>query len=137
MIAFLESELKQAQSGRPSEVLQLLIGRDDRVRYRIVPDLVHRDAPAEVKERTNPNEPAGPAIEKKGSKDLPAATDGHAQAEGRNTDPVTTAVGTAFGIGTLAAAASVCGSCAISQSCSSNSGSNSSCDVEGGPTRWY
>jgi DMSO reductase family type II enzyme iron-sulfur subunit len=32
----LESELKKAQAGEPSELLQLLIGRDAEVRYRIV-----------------------------------------------------------------------------------------------------
>jgi DMSO reductase family type II enzyme iron-sulfur subunit len=40
VIEFLEGELKRAQAGETSEVLQLLIGRDDAVRYRIVPEQV-------------------------------------------------------------------------------------------------
>lgn len=137
VIAFLEGELKAAQSGRPSEVLQLLIGRDDRVRYRIVPDLVHRDAPAEVQERTNPHEPAGPAIEKKGSKELPAAAAGHAEVEKPNTGSATTAVTNAFGLGALTTVASACGSCAISKQCSSSTEIGGPGEDDGGLLKWY
>ncbi len=37
VIERLEGELVRAQRGETSEVLQLLIGRDDHVRYKIVP----------------------------------------------------------------------------------------------------
>jgi nitrate reductase beta subunit len=40
VISQLEAELKKAQTGGPSEVLQLLIGRDAGTRYRIRPELV-------------------------------------------------------------------------------------------------
>ncbi len=40
VITRLEVELKKAQEGGRSEVLQLLIGRDAETRYRIKPELV-------------------------------------------------------------------------------------------------
>jgi nitrate reductase / nitrite oxidoreductase, beta subunit len=40
VITRLEAELKRAQSGGRSELLQLLIGRDNETRYRIKPELV-------------------------------------------------------------------------------------------------
>jgi nitrate reductase beta subunit len=48
VILRLEAELARAQRGERSEALQLLIGRDDQVRYRIVPHDVLTAAPAEV-----------------------------------------------------------------------------------------
>ncbi len=36
VLLFLQGELERAQAGEKSEVLQLLIGRDETVRYRIV-----------------------------------------------------------------------------------------------------
>ncbi len=40
VIRRLEAELVKAQRGERSEVLQLLIGRDDQTRYRVKPQLV-------------------------------------------------------------------------------------------------
>jgi len=40
VITRLEAELKRAQAGGRSDVLQLLIGRDAETRYRIRPQLV-------------------------------------------------------------------------------------------------
>ena len=40
VIRRLEAELVRAQRGERSELLQLLIGRDERTRYRIRPQLV-------------------------------------------------------------------------------------------------
>ena len=40
VITRLEAELKMAQAGRRSELLQLLIGRDNETRYRIKPERV-------------------------------------------------------------------------------------------------
>jgi nitrate reductase beta subunit len=40
VIRRLEAELIRAQAGERSELLQLLVGRDDRTRYRIQPQLV-------------------------------------------------------------------------------------------------
>jgi len=50
-LAFLEGELWKAQAGETSEVLQLLIGRDAEVRYRIRPQEVAAAAPADVQSR--------------------------------------------------------------------------------------
>ena len=61
VLQFLEAELNKAQAGTPSEVLQLLIGRDEGTRYRIVPKAVHDAAPKEVAAHTN-DKPAGPSL---------------------------------------------------------------------------
>lgn len=50
VIRFLEGELWRAQSGERSEVLQLLIGRDERVRYGLAPAVVATAAPGSVQE---------------------------------------------------------------------------------------
>ena len=91
----------------------------------------------DVQQRTNPNEPAGPAIEKKGSKELPTATVGHAEAEKPETRARTTAVNSAFGLGALATAASACGSCAISKQCSSSIENGGLGEDDGGLLKWY
>jgi hypothetical protein len=82
VIEFLEGELVRAQRGETSEVLQLLIGRDDSTRYRIVPKEVRKAAPPEVQKMTE-NHPSGPTL---------AA------------DNLTDAVRAAFGIGVAAVA---------------------------------
>ncbi|MGI6458273.1 MAG: 4Fe-4S dicluster domain-containing protein [bacterium] len=61
VIQFLEQELRQAQEGKPSEVLQLLIGRDNGVRFRVSPEVIHAGAPAEVQQQTRQQE-TGPAL---------------------------------------------------------------------------
>lgn len=59
VLEFLEGELLRAQAGERSEVLQLLIGRDDHVRYRLVPRVVREAAPPDVAADTR-DMPAGP-----------------------------------------------------------------------------
>jgi len=54
VIRFLESELKKAQEGQRSEVLQLLIGRDDSVRYGIVPKQQEKAAPEDIRKQIDP-----------------------------------------------------------------------------------
>ncbi len=44
----LERELRRAQDGKKSEVLQLLIGRNESVRYRVRPDATQKAAPRAV-----------------------------------------------------------------------------------------
>lgn len=62
VLKFLAAELTRVQAGgAPSEVLQLLIGRDAGVRYRIVPSTVRDSAPPDVEKRTN-DAPAGPPL---------------------------------------------------------------------------
>ncbi len=82
VLEFLAAELARAQAGgAPSEVLQLLIGRDESVRYRIAPRTVRASAPAEVAQQTN-DTPAGPPLTLLGDPDKtapPAAADGHSQ----------------------------------------------------------
>ncbi len=53
VMEFLEQELRRAQAGAPSEVLQLLVGRDADVRYRIVPHEVSKDVPTGVAGRAD------------------------------------------------------------------------------------
>jgi dimethylsulfide dehydrogenase subunit beta/complex iron-sulfur molybdoenzyme family reductase subunit beta len=74
VIEFLEAELTRAQAGQPSEVLQLLIGRDEGVRYRIVPQAVRAAAPPEVAPRTN-DQPAGPPLTILGSPQAPGTSE--------------------------------------------------------------
>lgn len=50
VIEYLQQELQRAQNGETSEVLQLLIGRSDQVRYRIVPDAVRKATPQDVQQ---------------------------------------------------------------------------------------
>ncbi len=62
----LEGELKRAQSGEKSELLQLLIGRDASVRFRVAPREVLKDAPEDVKRRVEGYEP-GPGLTELGT----------------------------------------------------------------------
>ncbi|NPU98333.1 MAG: respiratory nitrate reductase subunit beta [Candidatus Omnitrophica bacterium] len=66
VIVFLESELKKAQAGGRSEVLQLLIGRDAGVRFRIVPDIVKAAVPPGAESKL-PDRPPGPPLSKLGT----------------------------------------------------------------------
>jgi complex iron-sulfur molybdoenzyme family reductase subunit beta len=61
VIKRLERELVRAQNGERSELLQLLIGRDDGVRYRIVPSETGAAAPSEVQEAVDRYAP-GPGL---------------------------------------------------------------------------
>jgi DMSO reductase family type II enzyme iron-sulfur subunit len=111
VIGFLEYELRRAQSGGRSEVLQLLIGRDDRVRYRIVPEIVRQAMPDDVRRQSDDAE-TGPALEKLGG-----AAAGSAEIHGtrRDVDPIThAAAGCPSG---QQAAQSSCRSCGIKQLC--------------------
>lgn len=79
VIGFLEAELARSQRGESSEVLQLLIGRDASVRYRIVEKNLREDAPADVRQaleqsppRPEPTKP-GHALDGAGSRDHAAA----------------------------------------------------------------
>lgn len=60
VIRRLESELTRAQRGEPSEILQLLIGRTEHVRYRIVPEVVKQAAPVQVQEQLDAIQPGPP-----------------------------------------------------------------------------
>ena len=60
-LEFLEGELARTQSGKHSEVLQLLIGRDSAVRYKVVPKTIREAAPDEVANVTS-DEPPGPEL---------------------------------------------------------------------------
>lgn len=60
VIRFLEHELKRTQNGEASEVLQLLIGRTEQVRYRIVPQTVKEAAPYEVQQQLETKHPGPP-----------------------------------------------------------------------------
>jgi len=66
VIEFLAQELEMVQRGGRSELMQLLIGRDAGVRYRIVPEVVRSAAPPGVAAVTN-DEPAGPPLRNGGS----------------------------------------------------------------------
>ena len=68
VIEYLESELIKAQSGQPSEVLQLLIGRDDAARYRLVPDVIREAAPEKGAGQTS-DRPGGPPLTLLGTPD--------------------------------------------------------------------
>jgi hypothetical protein len=46
VIKLVEDELRRAQAGETSEVLQLLIGRDSDVRFRLRPDIATEAAGA-------------------------------------------------------------------------------------------
>ncbi len=107
VIAFLESELKRAQSGVRSEVLQLLIGRDNGVRYRVLPKIVQEAMPDDVQTRVN-DAKTGPALEKLGTAGIIGAING----TGQNDDPTTRATW---------ANASACSSCGISRVCGDQS----------------
>lgn len=61
VIGRLEGELKRAQAGGKSEVLQLLIGRNAGVRFRVVPATVRAAAPGDGARRTSPG-PGGPPL---------------------------------------------------------------------------
>ncbi len=67
VIQRLENELQKAQSGKPSEVLQLLIGRDDSIRYRLVPERVPQAASAKVARAHADSSAGGPALAIKGT----------------------------------------------------------------------
>ena len=96
VIEFLHGELVKAQTGGISEVLQLLIGRDEGTRYRIVPKDVREAAPPEVGRRTS-DSPAGPALTLLGTPGKAApATGEHAALD----------------------CGSSCSSCALSSACS-------------------
>lgn len=71
-IGFLESELRNAQAGERSEVLQLLIGRDNAVRYSVRPGMVRNVTPDDVRTRVD-EATTGPALELLGN---PAGTFG-------------------------------------------------------------
>jgi dimethylsulfide dehydrogenase subunit beta/complex iron-sulfur molybdoenzyme family reductase subunit beta len=71
VIRRLEGELKKAQAGEMSELLQLLIGRDASVRFHVVPCDVLRDAPDDVKKQVDGHEP-GPGLTETGSRPLKA-----------------------------------------------------------------
>jgi len=62
VIAYMETELNKAQSGTPSEVLQLLIGRDKDVRYRIVPEVVKQAAESNVSKQMQDSPAGGPSL---------------------------------------------------------------------------
>ena len=115
VIQFLESELRRAQSGGRSEVLQLLIGRDDRVRYRIVPDLVRQATPDDVRMKVG-NAKTGPTLERFGGA---AATAGTAHRAAPDVDPVTHAVVNCPSPEPVSESA--CSSCGISRFCGSQS----------------
>lgn len=66
VIHYLESELKKAQNGQKSDVLQLLIGRSEQVRYRIVPSVINKNTPKEVKQEIEKIE-TGPSLTKMGT----------------------------------------------------------------------
>jgi len=68
-IAFLEGELRKAQAGERSDVLQLLIGHDAGVRFRIVPQVVKGAAPAPVAAAL-PQEAPGPPLTLMGTPDV-------------------------------------------------------------------
>lgn len=61
VIEYLHQELKRTQNGEQSEVLQLLIGRSEDVRYRVVPDAVKTEAPEEVRRQIDAR-PENPAL---------------------------------------------------------------------------
>ncbi len=143
VIAFLESELRQAQEGRKSEVLQLLIGRDDHVRYRIVPDLVRHDAPPDVQQRTN-DKPAGPGLEKKGTliKLAPASKE-HSEFQTKDVNSIPAAVTAAFGTAIQAPlaslASSACTGCTLTSTCSGAEAGNAKTGFAspGGCPQWH
>lgn len=60
VIEKLEAELILAQKGGRSEILQLLIGRSDRVRYRVVPEALRGETPADVLEGVDGHRPGPP-----------------------------------------------------------------------------
>ncbi len=66
VIQYLEGELKKAQSGGSSEVLQLLIGRDNHIRYRIVPKQIHAATPADVQSQVK-SQTTGPSLTELGN----------------------------------------------------------------------
>jgi dimethylsulfide dehydrogenase subunit beta/complex iron-sulfur molybdoenzyme family reductase subunit beta len=66
VLDFLDRELERAQGGGRSEVLQLLIGRDDSVRYRILPSELRDAAPEEIR-RILSDESPGPSLSRLGT----------------------------------------------------------------------
>ncbi|MFH1279234.1 MAG: 4Fe-4S dicluster domain-containing protein [Candidatus Eisenbacteria bacterium] len=68
----LEAELKKARNGGRSEILQLLIGRDERVRYRILPKALKEATPAEVRGVLD-DKPSGPGLEILGTQSAPGS----------------------------------------------------------------
>lgn len=133
VIEFLEGELKQAQSGKVSEVLQLLIGRDDSVRYRIVPDIVRAAAPANVADQTS-NEPDNPPLTLMGTPSKTGAVPTpHQKAAAESMSYPSAQVAMAFGISEehsglgqnrSEACGSGCGGCSVVAKCTSSNGDN-------------
>lgn len=66
VIGRLERELKKAQAGQKSEILQLLIGRNDKVRYRLSPEVTRRASPAKVQRRRKKDK-TGPPLSQMGT----------------------------------------------------------------------
>ena len=82
VLEFLEAELEKARSGTPSEVLQLLIGRDEATRYRLDPETVRKASPADVA-RAADQAQTGPPLTLMGNpnpKPFPVSAEQHAAA---------------------------------------------------------
>jgi NAD-dependent dihydropyrimidine dehydrogenase PreA subunit len=129
VIERLEGELARAQKGEKSEVLQLLIGRDASVRYKIVPKEIRAAAPADVRGATN-DEPAGPPLTHLGKPGKDRA------------EAFPDTVREAFGVGLASSqqpirggsncAPSACGGCSLAQACES-----SKPPVDGSEGPWF
>jgi dimethylsulfide dehydrogenase subunit beta/complex iron-sulfur molybdoenzyme family reductase subunit beta len=129
VIERLEGELARAQKGEKSEVLQLLIGRDASVRYKIVPKEIRAAAPADVRGATN-DEPAGPPLTHLGKPGKDRA------------EALPETVREAFGVGLASSpqpiragsncAPSACGGCSLAQACES-----SKPPVDGSEGPWF
>lgn len=85
VIASLERELQKAQNGVPSEVLQLLIGRDAGVRYRIVPDVVRAAVETGAARQMGESPAGGPQLTIMGDPNVAVAP---ASAEKEHRSPV-------------------------------------------------
>jgi Fe-S-cluster-containing dehydrogenase component len=115
VLQYLESELQRAQRGEKSDVLQLLIGRNESVRYRIVPHEVLQGTPEDVQKELN-GAPPGPGLTPMGHADASGAAGLHLPIHGQaqavaaapsSDAAIPHAVRAAFGLGVIAAAASI------------------------------
>lgn len=124
VIQFLESELTKAQSGENSEVLQLLIGRDNAVRYRIVPDVVRAAADQNIAQQMEQVSTGGPLLTLMGTRVEPGARMVPQEHAAAPVAGIPTEVATAFGMASTSETAacggmtaSACGGCKTQNTC--------------------
>jgi len=124
VIEFLESELTKAQSGENSEVLQLLIGRDSAVRYRIVPDVVRAAAAQNIAQQMEQVSTGGPALTLMGTRVEPGARTMPQEHAAAPAAGIPAEVATAFGMASTSetpacggVTVSACGGCKTQNTC--------------------